>query len=351
MKKTILVAALAFALVLTFAATALAASTVGTSQFWNADNDYYSWTLGGPSNTNVTNAGTLGTGGTGTPLNDNATVGGGVHANYTATTAKCGICHSVHRAKAGGVHLLNTDTATCAGCHIAGTSTVTNVVVAWGTPAAQLAGPHGATSDPTGCYWCHANSPHGVNGSQYGVFNAKMLKSAVDNAVAAAAADPGNSGVTGTLLIGAGQSTNFTGASDAVRVGYTCNTTGCHMNSMLPVINAGWSESRNTTVGTVAKTGHLSVSAVGTTAFTAASSCTGCHDQVDVATRTGFTFPHAQKETGSGSANRLYLWYNIAANNTATKTGMTDQNMKSFDGACLKCHRNGLASEGVGITY
>ncbi|PKQ36641.1 MAG: hypothetical protein CVT59_11805, partial [Actinobacteria bacterium HGW-Actinobacteria-1] len=93
--------------------------------------DYYSWTTGAGD-------------GSGTPLSE---VGAnpanpGVHANYLANTAKCGICHSVHRANASGVKLLNTATATCAGCHKAGTSTVTQVLVSW-----QTGGPHSSGTD------------------------------------------------------------------------------------------------------------------------------------------------------------------------------------------------------------
>ena len=81
--------------------------------------DYYAWTSVGQSGSVLASVGA-------NPTSP------GVHGDYQTTTAKCGICHSVHRAKAGGVKLLNTDTATCAGCHIAGTSAVTNVVIALG---------------------------------------------------------------------------------------------------------------------------------------------------------------------------------------------------------------------------
>ncbi len=144
---------------------------------WNYQADYYSW--GSYPGSGVPGVGsvTLGNGGTSVlaDQNTNQTAGGGVHSNYQTTTAKCGICHSVHRAKAGGVKLLNTATATCAGCHISGTSTVTNVVIAWGTVAAPLAGPHGSTSGACNGRACHATSPHGADGSSYGLFNAKLL--------------------------------------------------------------------------------------------------------------------------------------------------------------------------------
>lgn len=358
MKKTMLVMSLAVVLVLAFATTALATS----AKTWNYQEDYYSW--GSISGSGITSSSsatqTLGLGGVMTTSgngsfvpNTNPSAGGGVHSNYQTTTAKCGICHSVHRAKVGGVKLLNTATATCAGCHISGSSSVTNAVIAWGTVAAPLAGPHSSTNGNCASRACHATSPHGVGGSTYGLFNAKLLNAGVDAAVAAAAANPASSGVTAALLTGAGQNVNFTGAADAVRVGYTCNQADCHVQTMLSVVQAGWAENREIIYGDEvnlrAKTGHLSVSAVGGTAYTAASSCAGCHDQVDSTTRSGYTFPHAQRATGAGAGGQTYLWYNIAGNTTDAKLPVVNANMKSFDGACLKCHRTTVS--GVGITY
>lgn len=360
MKKSTLIVVLAVALVFAFAATATATS----AKTWNYNMDYYSWgSYSGGGITAPTNGLTLGAGGDSVTPNSNP-ANSGVHANYQTTTAKCGICHSVHRAKADGVKLLNTDTATCAGCHISGTSTVTNVVIAWGTVAAPLAGPHGSTSGSCNSRACHQSSPHGANGSTYPLFRAKLLNNTqyaggaqgVDAAVAAAASNFASSGVTPALLAGpAGSSTDFTGAASAVRIGYTCNQAECHVQTMLAVVQAGWSEEREILYGNTTplrfKTGHISVQAAGATAFAAAASCASCHDQVDSTTRSGYTFPHAQRPTGAGAGGQTFLWYNIGNGAGNATSGMTDANMKSWDGACLKCHRNGALSSGVGITY
>lgn len=375
MKKSFLVIALAVALVLAFAATASATA----AKTWNWQEDYYSWGSGigqgGPgASTPTETAGTtttaLGFGGSSTfvnpQVNSNA-ANPGVHANYQTTTAKCGICHSVHKAKGDGVKLLNTNTATCAGCHIAGTATVTDVVIAWGTAAAPLAGPHNSSTSAStgGCAYraCHSTSPHGAGGSDYALFRSKLLTAAVDVVVASAAADPVNSGVTAALLAGTG------GTADermSVRVGYTCNSIGCHEQSMLPVIKEGWSESRvvnysgNDAVDFLPgnmkmKTGHgTGTLAAGTFAAAPVASCNSCHDQEDSATRSGYTFPHAQRATGTGAGvagnAQNFLWYNIAGFVGDTKVPMINQNQKSFDGACLKCHR-GSASSGVGFDF
>ncbi len=183
--------------------------------FFSNKTDYYAWTT------------TPGPRDTGTPLGevgDNA-ANPGAHANYLATTAKCGMCHSVHRAAGDGTKLLPTADATCAGCHIGGTA-VTAKVITWAdvnldwvpeygdnpaTPAVETdfitnqaaagggGGPHndpvwdtalesGATEYPMpsyelepfsryGCFTrrCHATNPHGANSSKYKIFASKLL--------------------------------------------------------------------------------------------------------------------------------------------------------------------------------
>lgn len=357
MKKIIVVVALAVALTLAFAATASATS----AKTWNYQEDYYSW--GSVSGNGIGQVGfELGSGGSTTTvgLANTNPANPGVHANYQTTTAKCAICHSVHRAKSGGVKLLNTATATCAGCHIAGTSTVTNVVIAWGTTAAPLAGPHGSSTggELTTCTnrACHTTSPHGANGSAYALFRSKLLTDAVDAQVADALADSANSGIDATFLAGTSGTAD---EQDAVRTGYTCASEGCHEQTQLPVIKAGWSELReviyplgNVPGNQILKTGHMTGSAPTTetlSAYAPIAGCTSCHEQADAATRTGYTFPHAQRATGTGSGTQNYLWMSIAGDTTDALTPMTNSNMKSMDGACLKCHRT--TTEGIGLTH
>ncbi len=368
MKKSFISLALAVALVLTFAATASATS----AKTWNYQEDYYSWgsNFGNGIQNPEASAGsndatnTLGNGGMPTVFNTNV-ANPGVHANYQTTTAKCGICHSVHRAKSGGTKLLNSATASCAGCHIAGASTVTDVVIAWGTDAAPLAGPHGSSSNGTdtptsSCATraCHATSPHGAGGSTYALFRSKLLTAAVDAQVADALADSANSGVTAAFL--AGDMTGFSAdEADSVRTGYTCASEGCHEQTQLPVIRKGWSELReqiyplgNIAGNQILKTGHMTGTAAANNAaasYAPIAGCTSCHDQADGATRTGYTFPHAQRATGTGSGTQTFLWYTIAGSTVDAPVDMTTTNMKSFDGACLKCHNSGAA--GIGITH
>lgn len=342
MKKSLLIVAIAAVLVMAFAPAAFATS----AKTWSSNPDYYSWTT--VSDRTFSQLATIGA---------NAT-NPGVHGNYLANTAKCGICHSVHRANAAGVKLLNTATATCAGCHKAGSSTVTNVTVSW-----QVGGPHSSGTDAScNTRGCHVNNPHGAGGSQYKIFAAKLLKAGVDTAVAPALVDPVASGIS-VADLNADESSTWTGKTrSAVVIGYTCNTAGCHVQSMLTVLHKGYSEQRDKTYpagtnGTIAKTGHPTIGSVdGTDTFAPVDTCVSCHDQTDSATRSGYTFPHSQTAfgttnvtAGSGEATRAYLWMTIADSLTGTRVGMTDTNMKAFDGACLKCHRDGLGN-GIGQT-
>ena len=125
MKRTLLVVALALVLIFAFTASAFAT----TGKFFARA----AWTT------------TSGSGPTGSPAPGTAFVNDGLstigdnpptrasHANYLATTAKCGICHSVHRAAGAGVKLLPTADASCAGCHTG--TTITAKLVTWTLPA------------------------------------------------------------------------------------------------------------------------------------------------------------------------------------------------------------------------
>ncbi|PKQ21190.1 MAG: hypothetical protein CVT66_01700 [Actinobacteria bacterium HGW-Actinobacteria-6] len=303
--------------------------------------DYYSW-----ESTALVGGSVLGSVGA-NPANP------GVHANYQTTTAKCGICHSVHRARATGVKLLNTDVATCAGCHAAGTGTITTKLVSW-----QTGGPHGS-GNTANCNMrgCHASSPHGVGVSQYKILASKLITAAADPGLALAISNPASSGIRVEDLNADASSTWTQETRDLVTTGYTCNTAGCHVQTLLAVVKKDWSEQRDTVYGsgeTTAKTGHMGVAASDAAShnYAPVAGCTSCHDQTDAGTASGYAFPHSQTAYGASNlgTSRAYLWMGYAGSvgDTMTAVGSGE---KAYDGTCLKCHRSTGSAAGIGVDY
>jgi len=344
-KKTILVVVLAIALTFAFAASAYATS----AKTFNSLSDYYSW-------------GTVGTSAPYTPLAD---LGAnpdnpGVHANYLATTAKCGICHSVHRATADGVKLLNATVATCAGCHAAGTGTITTKLISW-----EVGGPHHSGTDADcGTRACHASSPHGVGVSTYTLLATKLINVGADTNLASALATGTDAarGFSYDDVMASAASTLTAGEKDALISGYTCNQPACHAQTTLAVLEKGWSEARESMYpfdgNLVNKTGHLSsaVATEGAGSYAPVNSCISCHDQTDDGTTSGYTFPHSQTAYGADNlvypvlgTGRAYLWMGYAGSTIDTLTAVESSDMKAYDGTCLKCHRNGTS--GIGIDH
>src|SRR5450759_1090202 len=118
-KSIILVVLLALVLIFVFAASAFAT----TGKFHKGGVAYYTWSQ--PPGSAAPGTGWVQSGLSGRGANPASP---GVHANYLANTAKCGICHSVHRAAASGTKLLPTYDATCSGCHTQGTTVTTKIV-------------------------------------------------------------------------------------------------------------------------------------------------------------------------------------------------------------------------------
>jgi len=371
-KKSVFVVAMAVALVFLFAASAYASFLAPTrARTWNWMADYYTW--GSPDGGGLPGVSTA-TGYDGGLL---STVGAnpsnpGVHANYLANTAKCGVCHSVHRARGDGIMLLNTNNATCAGCHIIG-STVTNLVVNWGT------GPHGG-GNPLTCQAraCHVDNPHGAGGSQWAIVAAKLLNAATDALLVTPTANAVASGISATELDVLAGAVWPESTRSLVRTGYNCNI--CHSSTTLAVLNRGWSELRHANIAATAsplvpKQGHIGVAdtSVGVelwrsgsvttthtetiqTAFAPVSDCESCHDQRDSRASSGFTFPHGQLVSAPSTSNmpvgtRAFLWMGYSGGAGQTLTPITLADERAYDGNCLKCHRSTVGDAGVGLTY
>jgi len=359
-KKGFLFVALSVVLVFAFTASAYAYLAPTRARTFNWMVDYYTWGTpigGGVFVDPVTTPRIQDLGAN--PANP------GVHSGYLANTAKCGICHSVHRARGDGVKLLDAQFATCAGCHMTG-STVTNVVINWRT-----GGPHRA-GIPGDCLFqpCHLNNPHGAGGSRYAIVAEKLLNPFTDSMFTTALAHPVSSGITAARLNSEVGSPWTLATESLVRTGYNCNI--CHASTMLAVVGSWtvegetrwWAEDRHTDAlnpAPVSKTGHPGIGSTAATsraglpiAWAPVTDCESCHDQTDAATWSGFTFPHSQTPVGASNlptATRSFLWMGWAGSFGATLSAITTDPMRAFDGNCLKCHRSAAGVAGVGVTY
>ncbi len=152
---------------------------------------------------------------------DAAQAVGGPHGNYTTTTIKCAVCHSVHGADAAGTLLLNGTSVgnSCNYCHFAG-STVTPVQVALSAEGVNNS-PHS-----TCLGYCHTNSPHGVGASEYLSIKAKLLEDAADTRIGGAIANSATTGFTAAVMNG---TVDHDGV--ALGTGMICSRNGCHNNA------------------------------------------------------------------------------------------------------------------------
>lgn len=355
MKKTLLVTALAVALVLAFATSAFAIgpfySAVYENGGSNIDGKYLSWDF----------AKTL-------PGAGNAV--SSPHGGYTANTNKCAVCHSVHTAEVGGSVLTAggpyaTYAQGCVFCHAVG-NTFTDVVMT--ANADGYISPHGT------CARCHALNPHGVGTSEYAVLAAKLINkngdATIGNDIAASA-----NGLDAAMFNGLGTAAQ-TAAGATLGTGYLCG--GCHsqtfaVNTPGADPNGGgvFTGHRVTAMATAAWTpatygaaGAFTTPAnVMTIAWKNANSCQACHD-AKLASGDA-AFPHGyvdaagalSPKTVSGSS---FIWLTTGDSATTTptvllgkvvpETGDGNANLLTEDGLCLKCHRSG-AGAGVGLTY
>jgi hypothetical protein len=347
MKKTILVVALAVALVLSFASAAYAIGPFfGTAGTYNtgADADhvgvrYLSWDWAVAQD----------------PTNNT----GSPHGGYTATTNKCAVCHSVHQAVAGGSVLTAygpyaTYAQGCVACHGDGT-TFTDVKMT--ANADGYISPHGT------CTRCHTLNPHGAGGSIYPVLSAKLLNTVGDAAITTDL-DASNNGLVADMFDG---SATLSTEGLILGTGYLCG--GCHNQSF--AVNT---PSADPASGSGHMTGHRVLASATsswdaatygasttqtTVAWNSAFGCDSCHN---AAMSDGSSaFPHGYVDaSGAVSpktvAGSSYIWLTTASDSTLADAAILattepDQPiLLTEDGLCLKCHRNGAGS-GVGLSY
>jgi hypothetical protein len=376
MKKTLLVIALVAIMVFAFASTAMAKNAGSAAAVGDG---YVSW-----STAVVVASG-------------QAAQAAGPHSNYTVSTVKCAVCHSMHGAPAN-TWLLTKITAAqatgggaayvCAYCHGLGASAGAMIV----SINQFSAVPNGNTPHSSICYQnCHAGV-HGIGVSTYSLLAAKLLTNKADTIIAdAIGANAANSGLTiadFTAPVGGFQVAGFpfgTAASTypktAMATGYLCGQVGCHTQSAFAVKVRGdnmliQSRAGGPVAGGLLS-GHPVVAAAATSflfptgsaqfgvagvqvAYKPTAGCPTCHDLADAGTTLGYAFPHNKGNTNiwltkasnaSGSDSTIVQNSNVIDSSTGTIIGLADNYTTVQDGICLKCHVSADGLSGVGKTF
>ncbi len=308
MKRTLFVLALAAALVFAFSSVAMA-KYAGYGYNIDGTNHvgYLSW------------SGAL-------LLNPaQATDPGGPHGGYTATTVKCAVCHSVHRAASpqaaagvGSYWKLTPGGQSCVACHTATGANPSALVVEWPSVYAG-GGPHMSFN----CMGqCHAGV-HGALASEYGSAAKFLLNPNVDPATTngfglddglADAISTGNlgGGVTAANLDVWPAATENQQGVRAMVTGYLCAQAGCHTASQFAVNVDGYAGARTLPADAIDGpydefyTGHNTGSANDSCASSGChavaddgndagdSKCATCHDFKGVVTGSS-AWPHANR--------------------------------------------------------
>src|SRR5574340_1029894 len=361
MKKTLIVVAIAAALVFALGATPAFAKYAG----YSAAKQYVPWT-------EASSMASL------SP--DAATRLAGPHSGYATTTIKCAVCHSVHR---GGSSLLNQG-AVCAYCHTNaswGGGSVSNKLISWGSNSVAgngaTVGPHSSCAST----YCHGG-PHGVGASVYAGPASRLLTDAADAKLVADAAANG---------VATSEFATYSSTTRALSTGAVCSRTGCHTGSAFGVVASGSELPVDPIAGSASAsdglvTGHRVVAAATSTwnangtdfptsatnltiAYAGVGYCSSCHDLADDNNSGRPAFPHAidgviDAAAGATGLTRPAAWLTAGAYAGATRTAVGPYDRYTGDGAtvggsagspildgvCLKCHR-GSATSGVGYGY
>lgn len=263
----------------------------------------------------------------------NPTQGTSPHGGYRATTVKCPVCHSAHRAASdqvsagvGSYWKLTPGGDSCIVCHTASGANPSDKLVEWPSTYTD-GGPH-QSFDCMG--QCHSGI-HGAVSSDYGVARQFLLNPALDAGLSEAiAAGNVNASVSDANL------TNgiVNKATRATVTGYVCAQSGCHTSSQFAVNTEGYAGMRHSqpsdTSGAydVALTGHETGS-TSTHCSTGGchsvpndvndSNCATCHDFRGRATNST-AWPHANR------AVEVYEWVRTVDGTLTTQFATPTQN-------------------------
>lgn len=402
MKKTLLVAALAVALVFAFGSSAFAKNNVmmfdGSKAVGSTVTNAAGSTEVPPVYNNWTEATALRQS-YGQPAEapilglENITANAGdssPHGGYTTATVKCAACHAVHAAStlsysykaADGTTVTKTpDTLlkmaandSCAFCHV--TNPINSKVVYGGSLAIVSGGGDDHHSPGASCSTCHA-SVHGANAIKGVEAVEGLLLKSLPNVVNKT---QGLDTMIDTYNTGSGftaaeyRDGTIAAGERSAAVGLFC--AGCHSGSYQNV-------TANSKNGTGTMTGHRVMAEarsayngtdIGSTAatltvaaaFAPATDCKSCHDADNGFGEAGFPHftPGAARFLNSGSYTGSLDTTAVGVSATAddgtfgvvvggVDADATMENVAQYslqDGVCLKCHR-GSTTTGVGLTF
>lgn len=347
MKKSLLIVALAMVLVFAFATTALAKNA--GSPAVSPGNGYLTWAQ-------ASSLGSL------DAMQDN-----GPHADYTTTTIKCVVCHSVHGAPKGTFLLTKalasdvtsaSTSVVCSYCHGVGATASTKIV---SLTIGSSTSPHsGRCAAEPGC---HAPSPHGVGASTYPVLSSRLLNDGADTVIALAISESATTGVDADTFstLPSGQ-TDYARSQITMATGYLCSSTGCHNESAFAIgargdamyVQAGGHSTAEWQSGhpvlataTTTWTNGIAGAAAKQVAWADANGCEDCHDLTDASRGGATAFPH------NTLGSRLWMTKasNASRSDATTITGDLALGVTAVDGACIKCHVSTGDTSGVGRTF
>lgn len=252
------------------------------------------------------------------------------HGAYTTSSAKCGVCHAVHKATPAGQILMRGSAAdACTYCHI---TTATGLIRVYNGVESNYTADNKSAHDSNGgaaCIGCH--TPHGASAliADHGTLEEKILKGAPVG-VTVAAGDARDVAVSKWCTVCHNASGSATGMPYYETDYDVDGTQGSHVMTAFTVDYAA-----TAAVGTYG----------GQVAWTGSETCRSCHadglvNQSDGNVKTvASSYPHF-------TAGQRFL---TAAGNDANSVAAVPAGNSEADGVCIRCHVS--AGEGAGITY
>lgn len=263
------------------------------------------------------------------------TPAGSPHGGYQTASAKCGVCHAVHKATAAGqILMMGTAADACTYCHI---TTEFGLIKVYAGTAANYTNTSKSAHDVGGavgkaaCVGCH--TPHGASGliANHDYLKAKILKNAPTE-VTVDSAD-----------------------GDDVAVSKWC--TNCHnadSNGGAPYYETSYDTGATQRSHVMGAANLAYANGVATVtsqvAWEGSETCRSCHadgltDQASGVVKTvASSYPHF-------TAGERFLEAAVDNVNTGGADAGIPATSSQADGVCIRCHVEAGGGQGAGITY